>query len=233
MPPLPSPLLSPLLGSLNAPHFFSTRDAGDLAGNDAADAFIHARWPERTLVRCRQVHGAAALPVHSGGARTAPDADALVTADVRTIVAIQTADCVPILLATLDGAVVAAIHAGWRGVVNGVVTNALALVRSLTDQPIFAAVGPCISKAAFEVGPEVADAFRTRFGADADTLIAAGRADRSHVDLVKAVALQLRAGVKDIDVTAALCTVGDPRFFSYRRDAGTTGRMMAGIGPAL
>jgi len=224
----PALLSSPVLGGVEVPHFFSTREAGDLAPVARAEAFVALRWAGRKLVRCQQVHGDAVAVVRSDTIDV-PEADALVTADPGVIVAVRTADCVPILLCTDDGGVVAAVHAGWRGVVAGVLPRAIAAMRSLSERPLLAAVGPCISGAAFEVGPEVVAEFRRCFGALADGFIASALGDRSHIDLVEAVVLQM-PGVR-IDVAAAQCTYrGAQHFFSHRREPGNAGRMLAGIG---
>ena len=156
-------------------------------------------------------------------------ADALLTDQPNLLLTIRVADCVPILLASADGRFVAAVHAGWRGVVAGVVERT---VRALGEcgigpQDLCAAIGPAISADHFEVGPEVAAAF-ARAGLGAAVRQAPGA--RPHVDLQAAVADQLMAaGVAGIDRNTC-CTVRDGReFFSHRRDSGVTGRMAAAI----
>jgi polyphenol oxidase len=145
------------------------------------------------------------------------------------VASMRVADCVPVLLASADGSAVAAVHAGWRGVIAGVVKNALAALYKLRpDTDVIAAIGPCIGMDAFEVGAEVLEAFAGAFGADAPIR---ARADaKGHVDLRRAIALQLKAaGVRpqQIDSTDR-CTVRDgEEFFSHRRDNGVTGRMAA------
>jgi YfiH family protein len=135
----------------------------------------------------------------------------------------MTADCLPVLFASADGRRVGAAHAGWRGLLEGVVENT---VKALASPPetLTAWLGPAISQAAFEVGPEVRDAFVTA-DADAAAHFALNARGRYQADLY-ALARQRLAGA---GVTAVyggdLCTFGDPRrFFSYRRD-GACGRM--------
>jgi YfiH family protein len=150
------------------------------------------------------------------------------------------ADCVPVLLSTPDGRTVAAVHAGWRGVVAGVVLRAAEAVRRLraggADGPLFAAIGPSIGFDAFEVGPEVAAVFAERFGGDAAALLKPSRnSGKSLVDLRSALRLQLRSvglPAEAIDTTDR-CTHRDAdEFFSHRRDNGVTGRMAGLIGTA-
>jgi len=177
-----------------------------------------------------QVHGGDVwrdLPVKPPRPDDAPCADAIVTDLLRRMLTVRTADCVPVLL--YDGERIGAIHAGWRGVVAGVVAQTLA---QLNAGAVVAAVGPAIGVAHFEVGEEVAAAF--------DAAGLTSFIDRSHtkphVDLSGAVAHQLQHhGVSEsrIDRTDR-CTYRDEgEFFSYRRDVthrgGKTGHMAAVI----
>ncbi|GJQ28930.1 MAG: laccase domain protein [Phycisphaerae bacterium] len=193
----------------------------------------------REVVQVYQVHGLAARVFRRGDpSRDAgPDgpidfkADALITDDPARVVAVRVADCAPVLLASADGRVVAAVHAGWRGVVAGVLPAAVLAMRHLGAGNLVAAVGPCIGPEAFEVGPEVLAEFRRVFGPEAPVR---ERADgKGHVDLKAALASQAReAGVDLIDVLPH-CTARDAmRFFSHRRERGVTGRMVGLIGPA-
>ena len=157
-------------------------------------------------------------------------ADALVGDDAARVLSVRVADCVPILIATDDGRTVAAVHAGWRGVVGAVAPAALREMRADPGRCV-AAIGPSIGFDAFEVGGEVLDAFRQAFGPQA--LVRRRGDGKGHVDLREAVRRQLvAAGVPDdrIDGTDR-CTVRDrDEFFSHRRDNGVTGRMAAIIG---
>jgi YfiH family protein len=160
----------------------------------------------------------------------------MVSDDVTKILAVRVADCVPVLLATDDGAHVAAIHAGWRGVIAGVVPAAAGRLRFRTRKDFVAAIGPAISSEGFEVGPEVIDGFRETFGDDAPITTRDDADDgKGHVDLRAAIVLQLRAlglAPEHIDISDR-CTVRDAdEFFSHRRERGVTGRMAALISPA-
>lgn len=169
----------------------------------------------------RQVHGVAvaALPTPE----PEPQADAAWTAQPGVVCAVLTADCLPVLLCSDDGAVVAAVHAGWRGLASGVLERTLAAL----PQPavrMHAWLGAAIGPAAFEVGPEVRAAF---VGDDtaAAPCFEPGAGDRWHADLYALARLRLRRlGLASISGGGA-CTHHDAgRYFSHRRD-GRCGRM--------
>jgi hypothetical protein len=234
-------LRSPRLSALGVPHAFTTRLAG---GFEDDDALVRAAGVScERLMRVRQVHGAHAhRPAPAGEEpRELVEADALVTDRPGDAVAIVTADCVPVLLASRDGGEVAAVHAGWRGLLQGVLAAA---VGELGGRPaaagLVAAIGPCLSPSRFEVGPDVGAAFAA---AGHDDHVAPGAGDRRHVDLRAVAADQLRQfGVTALDVSDA-CTWGstwaptrerEELLHSYRRDVthGTcerTGRQLACI----
>lgn len=194
--------------------------------------------PEREVVQVYQVHGPRAHVFRPGAPSrdTGPDgpldfkADALVTDDPARVVAVRVADCAPVLLASDDGRLVAAVHAGWRGVVEGVAPAAVRALRDLGARDIVGAIGPCIGPDAFEVGPEVLDAFLRAFPDDPPLRPRPG--GKGDVNLKECLRRQLvAAGVRDVDVLDG-CTASDPaRFFSHRREQGRTGRMIGLIGP--
>jgi polyphenol oxidase len=202
-------------------------------------AAINARG--RRLAEVHQVHSAAvhvmertdSLDTTHANIASDPKADAIVTNDARLIVGVRTADCAPILLASADGKVVGAVHAGWRGVVGGVVAATIERMRRLSNQPICASVGPCIGVDAFEVGPEVAQAFEREFSHVAGVIGApSDHQPKHHIDLHEALCEQLRkCNVQSIDVQR-LCTASNPAlFFSHRKSGGRTGRHLSCIGP--
>jgi len=208
-------------------------------------AGVH-RHEQREIVQVFQVHGAKTHVVRLG-ARTHPDssdpitgesrdtkADAIVTDDPGRVLCVRTADCTPVLLWSADGRSVGGVHAGWGGVVAGVAPATLVAMRALGAREIRAVIGPCISQAHFEVGPEVVREFVTVFGASAPCRVVepSNPNSKGFVDLQGALRVQLAAaGVSDIE-TIALCTVARPDlFFSHRRDNGHTGRMAAIIAP--
>lgn len=204
--------------------------------------------PARAIIQVHQVHGGEVRtvprdPTASHGLFLSgpdPKADAIITDDPALLACIRIADCAPVLIASSDGSVVAAVHAGWRGVPARVIPNALTAMRALGATSFIAAVGPCISVDHFEVGPEVVGEFERLLDARAASVIRpipdrdspAARAGKAHIDLKQALRLQLLdAGAAEVDLLPH-CTVSEPSlFFSHRRDRGLTGRMVGLIGP--
>ena len=190
---------------------------------------------DASMTTIRQVHGCTVVRVDRPGL-SAADADACMTNQPGVSLLIRVADCVPVLLWSRDGRVVAAVHAGWRGVaadIAGKTVQSIADTYGVSPTELAAAVGPCIRAAHFEVGDEVVaamhDASLTQHVLPPD----ASRA-KSHVDLAGAVVTQLeRAGLSPASIEdGGLCTFADPAlFFSHRRDAGDTGRLAAIIAP--
>jgi len=252
--------VSPLLERLGVRHAFSTRAGGvspppfdsmnlgianDAAARDSLENVEENYRRLRAAVGCadlgrcwiKQVHGADVATVRPGSAfENGACADALVSDDPDRVLSVKYADCVPILLANRDGSAVAAVHAGWRGLVAGMIPAAVRELERVAGQratEFVAAVGPCIGVAHFEVGPEVVAAFRARMG-DAAPVRRGRGGDKGYVDLRRATLAELRAaGVAEERIdTADLCTFANPaEFFSHRRDAGVTGRMAALIVP--
>lgn len=182
----------------------------------------------------RQVHGATVVRARrellgQGPPEARPplaEADGLVTDQPGMVLAVFTADCVPVLLADPAGRVVAAVHAGWRGLAARVVeagVEAFAAAGADLGASV-ALVGPAIGPCCYEVGPEVAEAVTSRYPAAAATT----REGALAVDTTAAAVQALeRAGIGELRA-ARECTAHQPeRFFSYRRD-GLTGRQ-AGI----
>jgi YfiH family protein len=159
----------------------------------------------------RQEH-AAVVNRARAGQRGAPG-DGLWTDEPGVPMLKLTADCVPVAVARVDGGALALLHAGWRGLLQGVIEHGVAVLGGGAR----AAVGPAIGPCCYEVGPDVAEPFGARFGAG----IVRGRA----VDLWAATERALRdAGVSSIE-RFDLCTSCHPElFFSHRRDGGVTGR---------
>ncbi len=156
-----------------------------------------------------------------------PDADASISAKANEVIAVRTADCLPVLLCATAGDEIAAAHCGWRGLAAGVLSNTVAALKA-PPTDLIAWFGPAISQAAYEVGDDVRDAFVM-----ADEAVAACFAPndrgRWQADLCGLARLQLAtAGVSKI-YGGGFCTFADAdRFYSYRRD-GSTGRMVSYI----
>jgi YfiH family protein len=148
-----------------------------------------------------------------------PDTDALVTDRPGVALSILAADCVPVAVADPDGGRVAVIHAGWRGIVAGVVAAALEPFGATSA--LVAAIGPAIGPDHYEVGQDVAAAVSR---AAPSAVRVEDRGGRTFVDLPRTVAGLLQERGVDVVEVAEVCTACEPeRFFSYRRD-GETGR---------
>jgi hypothetical protein len=185
-----------------------------------------------------QVHGAS---VHVVGPDDAPgvvrglSGDALVAPATapRVAVGVRVADCVPLLLADPVTGAVAAVHAGWRGTVAGVIGAAIAAMErsaGVRAEDLLAAIGPHIRAGAFEVGEDVAA--QIAGAAPGSPGVIVGGYDKPHVDLAVVVRAQLAArGVlpEHVDDVGG-CTVTEPeRFFSFRRDGKRSGRHLGVI----
>ena len=210
-------LAHPLLAARGVRHGFGTR----------ADA------PPAGLLRPRQVHGAGVVMAEA--CRGATEADAVVAvarggAGHPRPIGVVTADCVPVLAAAGDGVVVAAIHAGWRGLAAGVVAAGIdALRREAGGAALCAAIGPHVGACCYEVDAPVLDALRYS-DADLDAAIRASRPGHWWLDLGTLTRSALRrAGLVDdaIGAFAGACTSCDAeRFHSYRRDGRRAGRLV-------
>ena len=229
-----------------ADHLFTTRDWA--LGSPAGGADAH--WQPVAaalgvdaahLVRLHQVHGASVIVRRAGAAgrlQPRPDADIVVSDDASLALAIQTADCVPLLIADRATGVVAAAHAGWRGLAAGVpAVTVVALAHEFGSAPanLIAAVGPSISAERYEVGEDVPARFLDS-GWPATSIErwfpAATRPGHWLFDGWKSVRDQLlSAGVPDASIhSAAFCTSANPDLFcSYRRDGKGAGRIAAAI----
>ena len=174
--------------------------------------------PPEALVTVHQVHSAKAISV-TGPLTIRPEADAMVTATPSVLLGILTADCQPVLFHDPVAQVIGAAHAGWRGAVDGVLEATLDAMESLGAQrsQITAVIGPTISQAAYEVGPEFLDRFRAEDD-EATRFFANGKGDRMLFDLPGYGLYRLRqAGVGHAEWTGH-CTYRDPaRFYSFRR----------------
>ena len=211
------------------------------------------------LVTARQFHSDI-IHVAADLRGEAPKADALMTSTSGMLLGVQTADCVPILLADTRRRVVAAIHAGWRGTLARIAVKALGQMRmEFATEPhdVIAAIGPAIGRCCYEVGPEVAQAFAAQFPPAAEWFdgpfeqLAHGEEPLwlpwltmmppGHVPPPPRVQLDLRAsnrwqlidaGVpeKQIGVNDLCTACRRDLLFSYRREGSKTGRLMAVIG---
>jgi YfiH family protein len=199
---------------------FTGRADGDLGHGGA---YVHAVHPEvearrRAVVPLpwswlRQVHGNRAVAVTEPGGSAGERADAAVTAQPGCAVAVLTADCAPVALVSIEG-IVAAVHAGWRGLLAGVVEAAVDAMRSTGASDVQAVLGPCIHAECYEFGATDLARMRARFGEGVAATTSNGT---RALDVPAAVRAALaRANVDDvIDVDA--CTACSPDgYFSHR-----------------
>ncbi len=208
-------------------HGFSTRSTGDFldwpSDREIAGAFGADGCGTAML---RQVHSRAFVRADRPWSQNRPSADAVLTDRPGVIVGVRTADCVPVLLVDPRNRSVAAVHAGWRGTVAGVVPSALEGMVSgygtrLAD--IEAVVGPAIGVCCYEVGEEVACQLGEEFVEQRDA--------RPYVDLASAIEAQLvEAGVGRIAIVRECTSCDLGKYFSHRAERGNTGRMLAVAG---
>ena len=244
------------LGGVSRPPFDSL-NLGDHVGDkpDAYNANRMAVAQHLALTPCfmQQVHGTQVHLLTAQTAGNAVQADAVVCTTPGLAATVMVADCLPVLLAHKHLPIVAAAHAGWRGLANGVLQASLQAMAEQADCSLQALcadttvwLGPCIGPNAFEVGQEVYDAFAGQsqaFGDVAHWFVPQARMAKQSGQKYKAnlagLASQLlsRMGVANVagnDGSASWCTVNNPqRYFSHRRDhasLGSSGRMAAFIG---
>jgi YfiH family protein len=229
------------------PHGFTTRGGGASAapcdalnlGDRVGDepAAVAENWRRLgaatglAFARVRQVHGARVVEA-AGPSAPVEEADAVVSARPGLAACVAVADCVPVLLADPVSGVVAAVHAGWRGTVALAAAEGARALSRAAGAPagrLLAAIGPSIGPCCYEVSEELAARFEAAFG---DGVVVRGRPGGPRLDLWTANERALQAaGVEAID-RLDRCTACDPaRFFSHRRDAGRTGRMVGFIAP--
>lgn len=203
---------------------------------DRPDAVAENRRRLRVLLPSdpcwlRQVHGVEVYRSAKGGTDAElPQevcADASVTDVPGRVLAILSADCLPVLLSDREGRRIGAAHAGWRGLAEGVIENTVAALRALPgeSEPLIAWLGPAIGPAAFEVGDEVRQAFIDKDSQAYECFRPAIQPGKWLADLFSLARQRLaRLGITDVG-GGGQCTVSNPdQYFSHRRDR-VTGRM--------
>lgn len=201
---------------------------GDHVGDDPARVAANRAALRRHLpaepLWLQQVHGIAAVDAgKTANSGSGVVADAAFARQPDVVCAVMTADCLPVLFCDRAGSVVAAAHAGWRGLLGGILESTL-VGMAVPAAELLAWLGPAIGPQAFEVGDEVRTAFLADDPAAATAFVALG-AGKWLADLYALARRRLlRAGVEQI-YGGGECTLSDrARYFSYRRD-GITGRM--------
>jgi YfiH family protein len=246
---------SPLLTSAGFRHAFFTRRGGVSAGPYASLSFsVAAGDSEENVARnleraaralgvaseriyyLSQVHGADTITVTGEEDRREVllrEGDAIVGVNPHAALGVRMADCVPILVADPTTGAAAAIHAGWRGLVRGVIGRGVeALRREGARGELVAAIGPHIGTAAFEVSRDVADELAR--ASTASDVVDDGYGKKPHVHLVRVARAQLEAAglsKNHVDVVAGCTYTDSAEFFSFRRDGKESGRHLAAIVP--
>jgi YfiH family protein len=247
------PIGAPELSLPGISHAFFTREGGvsegiyralntGLGSNDSRDnvlenrsrAMRHLGTTLESLATPYQVHGTEAVRVEKvWGPGLGPKADAVVTNRPGIAVGVGAADCGPVLFADASSRVVGAAHAGWKGALSGVLESTVAAMEQLGAEPhrIVAVLGPTISAAAYEVGPEFVARFTEAEAGNSRFFQASARDGHSMFDLPAYIVSRLRKAGVGTARSLGLCTYSDEaRFFSYRR---TTHRREADYGRLL
>lgn len=249
VPYLQAPLLSKIKGIR---HGFFTREGGVSRGDfatlnvgreigDSEDCVQENRrriaqslgFDAEKLITVRQRHTASVVVVDKPFEGLPPEADALITMNPNLLIGVLTADCVPVLLATSKGNMVAAVHAGWRGAVGGILENTIERMTALGGREIQAALGPCIWQDNYEISQEFYDNLK-----DAPSFFKPGnRLHHWQFDLPGYVLNRLQqAGVHNVSPSLANTYIDRKRFFSCRRKTilgeAAFGNGLSGVGIA-
>jgi YfiH family protein len=236
----PQPLISPRLAARKGVrHGFFTRRGGvstapydslnagpgsrdapaAVAENRRRVAAVFAAEPAR-LLTCYQIHSTLVRVAEGPWDGERPEGDAIATAARGLVCSVLTADCAPVLLADAQAGVVAAVHAGWKGALDGVVGSAVAAMVALGARPaeITAAIGPCIAQASYEVGLEFLERFTAHDPGSARFFVAGDTPDKRRFDLPGFVLWRLeQAGVGDAEWIGRDTCAEAEAFFSNRR----------------
>ncbi len=235
----PEPITHPLLAAAGVSHGFFTRAGGVSTGiYEGLNAGVGSSDDPAAVAenrrRAAQVFGAdidrlnGCYQIHSAVARVAdgpwngdrPEGDAVVTATPEVLCSVLTADCAPVLLADPEAQVVAAVHAGWKGALGGVVHSAVTAMEALGASPArtLAVVGPCIAQDSYEVGADFEARF-THHDPGSGRFFRPGAApDKRHFDLPGFVLWRLQqAGVQQAVWTGHDTCADETRFYSNRR----------------
>ncbi len=191
---------------------FTDRSDGDFAVASPAAALDQRRRSiiDHPWTWLRQVHGPEVVHVETPGQWAGTEADGALTSTPGCPIAIMTADCAPVVFVSEAG--VAVVHAGWKGIVSGVISQAVTQLRSLHGEPVATLLGPCINPGAYEFGADDLRAATDLFGSDVE-----GRTawDTPALDVPQAVAIACEKAGWPPPAIAVPCTSGDD-WFSHR-----------------
>jgi YfiH family protein len=219
--------LSLKAGGVSEPPFASLNLGGSTADRPEALAenrrrfYQAAEFEPQAVARMHQVHGAQIRTVSRAG--DIGEADGMVTREPGLVLLVSAADCLPVFFADLEAGVIGALHAGWRGIVAGVIDSGVEAARAAGAAPerLRVTLGPAIGGCCFEVGEDVAERFDPATHRP-------GRRGRPHLDLAAAVRLELtRAGVDAGAIRGPwACTRCRTDLFFSARAGEPTGRMV-------
>ncbi len=254
-PDLPQPITHPLLSLAGVRHGFFTRRGGvstglfeglntGLGSSDDPAAVAENRrrvaaamgGAPDDLAACYQIHSSLTRVAEGPWRGDRPEGDAVATRTPGVICAVLTADCAPVLLADAEAGVVAAVHAGWKGALGGVIHSAVAAMEALGARParMAAVVGPCIAQASYEVGADFQDRFDHHDPGSGRFFEPGETRHKRRFDLAGFVLWRLeQAGVADAAWTGHDTCVDEGAFYSNRRALLRTepdfGRLMSAI----
>jgi YfiH family protein len=202
---------------------FASLNLGDHVGDDpAAVSENRRRLSDLHGIRPAWLHQVHGTRVVEADPAKRPDADASWSATPLIACTVMTADCLPVLFTDRAGSRVAAAHAGWRGLANGVLEATVASL-GVPPEDVLAWLGPAIGPGTFEVGEEVRDAFTAHHAAARTAFVPGAQPGKLMADIYALARLRLAAMGVPAVYGGGLCTVSSDRWFSYRR-AQRTGR---------
>ena len=216
---------------------YTAWDSSDRVDQNRRRFLSALNLPEDSLATLHQIHSNRIHIIKERPVRWNPlQGDALLTQTEGVSIAVQAADCLPVLITDPDNNAVAAVHSGWRGTLNQIAAETiLTMHNAFRSDParLLVAVGPGIRSCCYEVGPEVSDLFEDRYPGYGTTVAAPGGSGKFVLDLYKALEVQLyAAGIPGENIhNLDLCTCcNTDTFFSYRTEGAHAGRIMAVIG---
>lgn len=215
---------------------FTEAADGDLRVTRPVDdlAVLRERLVALPWTWLHQVHRAEVVVVDEPGQHAGDDADAAVTDRPGAVLAIHTADCVPVALLATDLDVVGAVHAGWRGVEAGVVEATVGRLRQEGARDLHAVLGPCIHAECYEFGADELDRMADRYGPAVRAVSSDGRPALDMPAVVRAALVGAGVAGDDVD-DVDICTACDRRFFSHRArgDVGRQAMLVWMDGPGV
>ncbi len=215
----------------------TVRDPADWVEENRRSFLSALKLQETCLATLKQIHSNRVHIIKEiPGHWNPPEGDALLTQIEGVSIAVQAADCLPVLIADPENYAMAAVHSGWRGTLKQIAAETiLAMREAYRSDParLLVAVGPGIRSCCYEVGHEVSVLFKDRFPGARVAVAAPGRPEKFLLDLPNAIKIQLHeTGIRPENIhDISLCTrCNTDTFFSYRAEGAHTGRMMAVIG---